>query len=506
MNKLTILTTVALLLSGWGAIAGVRPPLSEVVEDICSGGTFSSSAVGLLAVTSGGDTLVAVNPELKLVPASNVKLITTGLALKYLGTDYRYETRIGYTGNVSDGVLSGDLYIIGGGDPTTGSRTMVAEPSDALFGRWLSLLEGAGIRRIEGRVVADPRFFDSSTPENLAWSYDDLGTNYGVGPTGLNFFENAQNFLITPGRNPGDKPAVVPKYPETPWMKYSVSAVTGERGTANTVFYVNTPLAALGEFGGSFPCDRKGYTYEGSNRFGAYTCAWHFMRYLEDSGLEVCGGCADISSRGMLRTSPGFGDSGEPAAAAGDLSILGSTFSSNLSSIVAETNHESNNFFAETLLKTIARKAGYPCSADGGVDAEEKLLASMGLQCKGRCRLVDGSGLARKNYVSAGFFVDFLARMMEESCFDTYLKSLPVPGSRGTLEYKFPDESQQMRGRIHMKSGSMNGILCYSGYILPSCADGETIVFSLLTNNVTASVWSVAPLVDKIISALAAEN
>lgn len=506
MKKLTILTAVALLLSGWGATADVRPSLREVVEEICAREALSSSGVGLLAVTSDGDTLASVNPELKLVPASNVKLITTGLAMRSLGENFRFETRLGYTGRIEDGILHGDLYIVGGGDPTTGSRTMVAEPVESLFADWEDLLRAAGIVRIDGRIVADPRFFGTVTPENLAWSYDDLGTNYGVGPTGLNFFENAQNFLITPGQAPGSKPGIVPKYPDTPWMKYSVSAVTGGRGTANTVYYVNTSLAALGEFGGSFPCDRKGYTYEGSNRFGAYTCAWYFLKYLESEGFSVDGGCADITSSGMLRLSPGLGNSGSMAVPTDDLVMIGSTFSSNLSAIVAETNHESDNFFAETLQRTMAVNAGYPGSADGGAAAAEDMLRSMGLQTSGRCRLVDGSGLARKNYVSAGFFVDFLRRMMDEKCFDAYLRSLPVPGSRGTLEYKFPDESSEFRNRIHMKSGSMNGILCYSGYILPSSEGGETIVFSLLTNNVTASSWSVAPLLDRIIASLAAEN
>ena len=498
---------VALLLSGWGATADVRRPLQDVIAEICGSDILSSSAVGLLAMTADGDTVAAVNPELKLVPASNVKLITTGLALRTLGEDFRFETRLGYDGEVRDGVLYGDLYIIGGADPTTGSRAPVAEPLDALFSDWAALLASAGIERIEGRIVGDARFFDDPTPENLGWSYDDLGTNYGAGPTGLNFFENAQNFLITPGAAPGDKPVIRPRYPETPWMKYSVTAVTGGPRTANTIYYVNTPLAALGEFGGSFPCDRKGYTYEGSNRFGAYTCAWHFLKYLESEGVEVSGGCADISAGGFLRPDPGFGDSGIPAAPAGELEVIGGTLSTRLSAIVAETNHESDNFFAETLLKMMASTTGSSCRGDRSADAAEDMLASMGLSVDGRCRLVDGSGLSRKNYVSAGFFVDFLRRMMQEPSFGTYLQSLPVPGSRGTLEYKFSDESDEFRRRIHIKSGSMNGILCYSGYILPSAPDaGETIVFSLLTNNVTASVWSVSPLVDRIIAALASGN
>ena len=83
MKRPMILAAVALLLSGWSA-----------TDEVCSRNALASSAVGLLAVTADGDTLVAVNPELKLVPASNVKLLTTGLALKALGPDFRFETRL----------------------------------------------------------------------------------------------------------------------------------------------------------------------------------------------------------------------------------------------------------------------------------------------------------------------------------------------------------------------------------------------------------------------------
>lgn len=508
MRKITVLAVVALLLCSWSAIAVIPSAACRgAVEEICAREPLSSSVVGLLAVSMDGDTLVAVNPSLKLVPASNVKLLTTGLALKQLGEDYRFKTTLAYEGEIRDGILFGDLYIVGGGDPTTGARVDCADPVELLFSRWHKMILDAGICGVEGRIVGDPRFFDASTPENLGWTYDDLGTSYGVGPLGLNFFENAQHFLITPGPGVGDSPSVSPKYPLTPWMKYSVSAVTGSARTANTVYYVNTPLAPLGDFGGSFPVDRRAYTFEGSNRFGAYTCAYHFLEYLESKGFGASGGCADISSGGRIRTEPGISDTGSLAADPEELVTIGETYSARLSEIVRETNTESDNFFAETLLRMIGKSRGYSCREDDPVRAAEELMRSLGLQTAGACRIFDGSGLSRKNYVSAAFFVSFLQAMAREPFFDAYLRSLPYPGSRGTLEFKFPDAPDAFKSRIRMKSGSMNGVLCYSGYILPSDGDeSKTIVFSLLTNNFTSSSWMVSPAIDGIIGAIAAEN
>ena len=154
---------VALLLNGRGATAAVAPEGQSVpegarqkVERICKAQPLGPAAVGVLAVRMDGDTVACVNPGLRLVPASNMKLITTGLALLELGEDYRFETRLAYSGSIEDGVLHGDLYIVGGGDPTTGARVPCAEPLEGLFSEWAGFVRDAGITRIEGRVVADP--------------------------------------------------------------------------------------------------------------------------------------------------------------------------------------------------------------------------------------------------------------------------------------------------------------------------------------------------------------
>ena len=144
---------------------------------------------------------------------------------------------------------------------------------------------------------------------------------------------------------------------------------------------------------------------------------------------------------------------------------------------------------------------------DSCVKADNMALNEMGLKTKGVCQIFDGSGLSRKNYISADFFVNFLRLMRSSEHGDLYLRSLPSPGKRGTLEYMFPKESKEFRSRIYMKSGSMNGVRCYSGYILPQDGKPEhTIVFSFLTNNLVADSWMVNPSIDSIIKAPASEN
>ncbi len=509
MRRHIFLITVALLLTGWSATAGIpRTAAQQAITKIRGQEPLRTALVGVFAVRADGDTVAALDIRQRLVPASNVKLLTTGLALHTLGADYRFETRLAYSGTVDEeGRLTGDLYILGGGDPTTGSRSDCATPLDQTFASWMKLLQDAGIRCIEGRVLGDPRYFGDPMSQNLGWTYDDLGTNYGAGPQGLNFFENAQNFYVTPGPTVGSAPYVRPRYPDTPWMQYAVQATTGPARSTNSLYYVNTEFGPYGQVAGSFPIDRKGYTFECSNRFGAYTCAYYFYTYLQTRGIVVKEGFGDVTPQGRIRKDLDFKEIRGRAAAWKDLRVLGATQSPRLSEIVRDTNGDSDNFYAETLLRTLSRQAGRSSSQEDCQTTAEKLLQSLGLRTDNVCQQFDGSGLSRKNYVSPEFFVRFLRKMTTLPVWDAYFASLPVPGKKGTLETLFPNATQEFKDRIHMKSGSMNGVRCYSGYILS--ADGNpqhTIVFSLMINNCTAGSWLVNPAIYGIIEALAAEN
>ncbi len=464
-----------------------------------------SGIVGMLAVR-GNDTLACLNPRVKLVPASNVKVITTGLALQKLGAGWRFRTTIAYDGHIRDSVLRGDLYIVGGGDPTTGSGRDCADPAEATFGAWKSLLDYAGIKRIEGRVIGDGTLF-SRPATHPAWQTEDLGYNYGAGVGGLNFFENAQNFKVMPGAE-GEPPSITQVYPLTPWMSWAVGAVTGPARSPNTLYCINSEFGPWGEFFGSFPSDRTGgYTFEGSNRFGAYTCAHYFCKFLEFNDIPVSGGWADVSPRGLVRTDLLYSDTGTRAVPGDSLTVLGSTVSPTLAAIVRDTNRESDNFFAEAILGALGLELAASSDAAVAVKAEEGLLRSMGLAPANACSLADGSGLSRKNYVSAEFFVRFLRKMLAGKVRRPFVDSLPVPGARGTLRYRMQGAPDSVKARIRMKSGSMNGVRSFSGYILPAPGedDSRTIVFSVITNNVSGPSATVGNILDDIILSLAQE-
>ena len=483
--------------------AAAKTKTQRYVELLAGNDVLKNSVWGILAMTQAGDTIASWNSGLRMMPASNMKLITTGAAMHRLGPDFKFETRLAYSGTVSGGTLDGDLYIIGGGDPTIASKDTIALTRDKLFGLWKGFLDKAGIKRINGRVIGDGRYFDGPI-EDASWQYEDIGTYYGTGGDGLCFYENTQDFRVSAGASVGSPVNVLVSFPQTPWMKYSFTGKTSKAGTGDELYLYTSDVCPFAEMRGTFAIDRSAKMEEFANKYGAYTCAHYFCEYLASAGVPVTQGPADVRG-GRIRSDLTVLTPGPYAAKVDDLTVVGRTYSPTLKQIVRETNHRSDNFYAETAFRTLGRRMHHSACADSSLLALTEVLRSLGVDPSG-VNLKDGSGLSRKNYVSPEYFVRFLTAMMDSPVFEEYVGTLPQPG-RGTLASRLRGEKESVKSRIYMKSGSMDGVLCYSGYIVPSeGSKADAIVFSLLTNNVIAPTRDLTPIIDRILASLAAEN
>ena len=473
------------------------------VESISRSESLKSSVLGVLALTEGGDTLASWNSGQRMVPASTMKLITTGLAIHRLGPDFKYVTRIGYSGSIKDGILDGDLYIVGGGDPTIASKDSIAIPRAKLFAQWKSFLDKAGIKKINGKLIGDGRYFDGPI-EHDTWSYQDIGTAYGAGGNGLCFYENAQDFRVSAGPSVGSPVNVTVSFPNTPWMRYEYPCRTAPAGTGDQLYLFNSEFLPYAEIRGSFAIDRKPKTEEFSNKFGAYTCAHYFCEYLKSNGVPVSEGPADIRL-GRVRSNLSSNEYAPYASRVDDLNMLGQTYSPSLKRIARETNLKSDNFYAETLFRTLGRRFHHSASYDSSYVAVNEVMKNIGVSADD-VRIVDGSGLARHNYISPSFFVRFLSAMMDSPSFADYIQTIGQPGNRH-YESRLKDAPATVKSRVHLKSGSMNGVRCFSGYIEPSTGSkSDTIIFSIMTNNSLAPASRIDPLIDRIITLLAADN
>ncbi len=429
---------------------------------------FTDAVAGIMVMDSKGRTVASWNPDMPLLTASTMKTISTGIALKTLGEGFRFSTRLGYRGYISNGVLYGDLYIIGGADPTLGSRDTLAIPVDTLFREWREAVAAAGIRRVNGSIVADDRFFEHEiVPAGWAWS--NLGPSYGSGTSGLSFSENLQYFTFIPGINEGDRVTIKEVYPQIPQMEYRVALTTSGKNSGNRNSYYISDLSRTGYFKGTISSAAEYVPVTVSNKFPHLSCAAEFREYLWQSGIfsspEIL--CAREVATNRVD----------------DITIFHETLSPSLVSIVNVTNRISNNFYAETLLKMIGKRVTGSGSYDSARVAVLREMDALGVKTKGFTQN-DGSGLSRQNYVSARFFCNYFTQMKNSEVFEAFFNSLPQPGKGGTLKSVLSSVESSEKERIHAKSGSLANVRCYAGYVRRK--NGELLTFAILLNNFSA--------------------
>ena len=461
-----------------GALLHAQETLQQKVERAVSREPLKGAVVGVMVQDLSGRVVARREADRRMVPASNMKLVTTGAALHALGADFRFATGIGYTGEVdAEGTLHGDVYIVGGGDPTIGVSDTVAVKPDALFWRWKSILKQAGIGRIDGRIVGDGRAYEGHL-ENTTWGYDDTGTYYGAGCNALSFYENAIDLAVSADAE-GAPVKVVQRYPDTPWMHFTNRSETGPKGTGNSLYLYTTDLAPYSELRGTFAVDRKPKLEHFANKYGALTCAYYFWQNLRSTGWSVSGGYADIDRGGWLR-GPDF----VPVEKAGTPAVAGESLSPVLSRIARETNVRSDNFYAEALFRQMGERSSGIAVYDSCRVAVADVLKALVPDALDGLRMEDGSGLSRLNTLSPAFMTAYLRAMTRSKAFDAFLASLPQPGE-GTLAGVLPKLTAAQKARLRFKSGSMDGVLSYSGYVLSQ--DGvPQYVFSLMVNGATA--------------------
>lgn len=469
--------------------AQAQSPVQQYIDRTATQGPLSGTVVGIMVRDASGNEVASYNADTRMAPASNTKLVTTGCALHAFGPDYRFNTGLGYSGCIENGTLEGDLYIIGGGDPTIGSADSIAYRPEALFWKWKTLLRIAGIERIHGRIIGDGSAYEGHL-EHASWSYDDVGTYYAAGANALCFYENAIDYDVAAGPKAGSPVQFTQTYPETPWMSTLNYGLTGPAGTGNSLYLYTTDLAPHAQLRGTFATDRRPKTEHFANKYGDLTCAYYFWKNLKETGWEVTGTYARINRSGCIS---GADESlREPAAKPVQ---MGTTQSPRLQDIARLTNWRSDNFYAESFLRAMGESATKSACYDSCLVAIYDVLEDLGLPMDS-VRLADGSGLSRNNYLSARWMTDYLVAMEKSPAFSAFLSSLPAPG-QGTLSGIRLSQGE----RVRMKSGSMDGVLCYSGYILDR-SGAPRYCFSLLTNNAVAPAGEVRPALMGIVEFL----
>ena len=476
------LSLLILLLPLWiSAQTTGKAGVQKVVEELKQDPLFIDAAVGILVMDPQGREVASWNPDMPLLTASTMKTITTGTALVTLGPDYRFTTRIAYSGTIAKGALYGDLYIIGGGDPTFGSRDSIASPIDEVFSFWSKTLQENGIYRIYGSIVADDRFFTHEVIPDT-WSWGNLNSTSGVGPSGLSFFENRLGATLIPGLKEGDKVTIRNEYPFFPDMQFDNRLTTGPEKSRSRTSVRSADITPLLRITGSVAAGADSVVIASSNKYPPLSCAWQFDRYLNQNGVSTTQSIRMIDPKNDPQTA--------------SLTLLAEWKSPRLSDIIYVTNKISNNFFAETILKTLGRERTGTGSYDSAYVAVTRVLEALNVPLRGFTQ-ADGSGLSRQNYVSARFFCTYYAALKGTSIFPDFLASFPIPGGMGTLSNVIVRAPH--KERLHAKSGTLANVRCYAGYV--EDPDGM-YTFAIMVNNYGSTPSEIQVGVERFLQSL----
>jgi serine-type D-Ala-D-Ala carboxypeptidase/endopeptidase (penicillin-binding protein 4) len=415
---------------------------------------------GYLAEVESGKIILEYNSKKTLQPASILKLITTGIALYKLGPSYTYKTSLQYDGELDTikRVLRGNIFIRGSGDPTLGSNTF-GYNSDKLITNWCKLIKKLGIDSIQGAIVADERLFDYEMIP-IGWTWEDMQNDYGAGVTALSINENVMEVSLEKGNI---KKVYPDNIPELKW----VNLVSLSEDTSKTFIY-----AAAAPYEGKrilYGIARKGLTI-GKIPLPdpPYMCSYALWKALEKDSISV------RDSASTMRKL-----SWDKKYVKTEKKTFYVQSSVALKHILTHTNTVSQNFYAESLLKSIAVADQRYGSGFEGSEVIRKFWKEKNLDLYGYYQ-VDGSGLSRLNGLTPKQLGEMLIIFARDSIFfREYEQTLAVAGRTGTLQSIGKGSSAE--GNIRAKSGSMSRVRSYAGY--GTNKKGQKLVFVWIANN-----------------------
>ena len=419
-----------------------------------------------------GVMIASFNPDRVLAPASSMKVITTGAALGILNPNYVFKTEIQYDGvfNAQTGVLDGNIYLKGYGDPTLGSPEMVSVADmNSVMSQFATAINQAGFRKINGKIVGDGSFFQSIDGIGMNWQWDDLGNYYGAGAYGLNVNENYYFLNLQQMPLLGMQPKITGTEPFLPEVTFTNRLTSAASGTGDNTLIFTPPLNDESIIRGTIPVGSGIFRVKGSMPDPIFTAAYFLQQKLK----------TDFKTT-FKKAAANFDDLNEPLL---PRKTIYTQYSPKLSAIVERTNLESVNLYAETMLRTIGQVQSSMGTPNAGVEAVKNFWLARGVDLKGFF-MEDGSGLSARNAISSKHFVSILRAIGNDGAiYPSFYESLPKAGETGTLKNMF--KGTKAVGKLRAKSGSMTRVRSYTGFA--TRPNGKQWCFSVIVNNYTCT-------------------
>ncbi|MCG2589449.1 D-alanyl-D-alanine carboxypeptidase/D-alanyl-D-alanine endopeptidase [Rhodohalobacter sulfatireducens] len=472
-----LITCLLLLFFSADANAQISEPILNLIEN-----NRAENALWVVQVRdSSGSVLESYNADKIIRPASNLKLISSGAYLEFLGADYKFRTRLYGEGEQAGDTWSGDMVVQGSGDPSISGEFYQDNPL-FLFEKWADLLIDKGIQKIDGNLIGHTGLFDD-IPYPEGWEWSDLSFYYAPEISALSFNGNVVNLEVVADGPVGSAPEIQWFPFNTPYVEFINEQQITPRGSKYDESYRRVLGTNTIILRSTLP---QGY-YE-TEPLSILEPAYYFMdtfkRYLVERGVEVTGQI--------------FIDHNYEFYSENGLQLLDEHQSEPLHELIQWMNRESDNFYTEMFLKkAVTEVYGVQGSTDLGLEMMKSYMQEMAFDTS-QVSLKDASGMAPATLLKASDLNRYLLKVQEKEYFPYLYESLSVGGRNGTLSYRF--NNSPVWGNFNGKTGFVTGVRSLSGYL--ETESGQRLIVSIFTNNYTAKTSHVDLIHQRILEYL----
>jgi len=403
-------------------------PITTLLNEARANTTLAGAAIGFCLINAKGETVLAEDADIAFIPASSLKTLTTATALEILGPDFRFTTELKSAAPIKDGVIQGDLVIVGGGDPMLSIDDLKA---------WAADLKQRGLVRVTGGIRTDGSLFRGSLYGDF-WNWGDIGNGYGSGVAGLNLNHNRYTIVFRAGAALGSPASILGTDVEIPGVAWNNEVTTGAPDSGDGVVIHGGEITSAIHLRGTVPLGAAKLQVAGAVPDPAGFAAHQFRRALQAAGIQVGAGSistAPVAHSLLQHTSPPLID------------------------IITSIHASSDNHETECVFRMLGVKAAKPSAEVIREHWKARGLEFIGL------RMEDGCGLARADFIRP---FD-LAR----------LQFVAGQGPHGAA-YK---GSLLSRDGLRWKIGAMSGVRTFAGYATGK--SGEEFCFAFMVNHFT---------------------
>lgn len=453
-----------------------KDELKTKLDNLLNDDFFQSASIAVDIYDLTEKEILYQKDKKKLLhPASNMKVLTSAAGLLFLGSEFKFQTSIYYTGEIINGTLYGNLYVKGKGDPDFNS--------DDLY-NLIDSLQSLGIKEITGSIIGDVSYMDSLF-WGRGWMWDDDPSTDAPYLSPLTINDNAVGVIVS-GTAPGAKADVMVN-PNTRYVKIINEAITGDENAEDEIYITrdwlnrkNTIIIkgkVSNEITAGFTRD---YDY-----INIYNPKEYFLTLLTE-GLQRKG----IKLSGKT----GFSEMPSNAVPAG-------VIERRYDSVIVNLNKQSDNLSAEmTLFALGSLHKEKRINPDDGIKIIDSLISLTGLN-PDNYRLVDGSGVSHYNLVTAELILEVLKYFYYEKpeLYKILYESFPIAGVDGTLKRRMIGTKAE--NNVHAKTGTLSGVSCLSGYV--TAENGNMVAFSILIQNHVRSTQTAVKFQNEICKLLA---